>query len=77
MGRVEVLGIGKVGIYSRVSTLEQNKDENGSIKYQINKGIEFCEDKGFEYEIYNEEVGSSLVGSEYREELDRLIRDKK
>jgi len=75
MGRVEVLGIGKVGIYSRVSTLEQNKDENGSIKYQINKGIEFCEDKGFEYEIYNEEVGSSLVGSEYREELDRLIRD--
>jgi DNA invertase Pin-like site-specific DNA recombinase len=77
MGRGEVLGIGKVGIYSRVSTIEQNKDVNGSIKNQISRGIEFCEDKGFEYEIYNEEVGSSLVGIEYREELERLIRDIK
>ena len=44
----------KIGIYCRVSTLKQN--ENTSLKNQKDNGIKFCENNGWDYEIFSESV---------------------
>jgi DNA invertase Pin-like site-specific DNA recombinase len=74
MGVNEVMNSEVVGIYVRVSTNDQLK-ESGSVQFQIEKGIEYCENNLLEYRIYDEGVGSSLKGREDRVELDNLFRD--
>ena len=51
----------KVGIYCRVSG-EKQKD-NTSLQNQKELGVKFCQEKGFEYEIFSEVVSGKKVGS--------------
>lgn len=57
----------KIGIYCRVSTL--NQIENTSLKNQKDNGIRFCKNNGWEYEIFSESVSG---GKEFS---DRTIFD--
>ena len=83
----------RIGIYCRVSSLNQKKD-GYSIDNQRVRGIEYCEKKGYDYEIFEDVVSGSkvsrkgldeLFGKILRDELDgillyewsRLIRDKR
>lgn len=52
----------KVGIYCRVST-DRQKDKE-SLPTQEKAGIKFCEDKGYEYEVFIEQVSGAKLGSE-------------
>ena len=52
----------KVGIYCRVST-ERQKDKE-SLPTQQKAGIKFCEDKGYEYEVFTEQVSGAKLGNE-------------
>jgi len=83
----------RIGIYCRVSSLNQIKEGN-SINNQKVRGIEYCEKKGYDYEVFEDVVSGSkvnrkgldeLFGKILRDELDgillyewsRLIRDKR
>lgn len=61
-----------IGIYVRVSTILQVK-KGLSIDDQIRRGIEFCENNKFKYEIYNEGGMSGFLNTEDRPELNRLM----
>ena len=59
----------KVGIYIRVSTKEQIN--NSSLDYQKRLGMDFCNRRDFEYEVFQE--ARSGGGVEKRLEYKRLI----
>jgi site-specific DNA recombinase len=61
----------KIGIYCRVST-DRQKD-NTSIDEQKRIGIEFCQRKGFDYEIYSDQVSGAIDGN-LRDEFVKLER---
>ena len=64
-----------VGIYIRVSSQEQ-KNEGVSVDVQRNMGINFCERNGYEYRIYDKDLGkSSMKGRDFRKDYDRLLND--
>ena len=52
----------KVGIYCRVSS-EQQKD-NSSLESQKELGINFCKNRGYEYEVFSEVVSGVKLGDE-------------
>jgi len=59
----------KIGIYCRVSTDKQLN--NTSISEQKKLGIEFCNKKGYEYEVYSEQISGTIRGSD-RDEFFKL-----
>jgi len=61
----------KIGIYCRISTDKQK--ENTSIDEQKRLGIEFCERKGFDYEVYSDQVSGAIEGN-LRDEFVKLER---
>jgi len=64
-----------VGIYIRVSSQDQ-KNEGVSVDVQKNMGIEFCERNGYEYRIYDKDLGkSSMKGREFRKDYSKLLDD--
>ena len=64
-----------VGIYIRVSSQEQ-KNEGVSVDVQRNMGIDFCERNGYEYRIYDKDLGkSSMRGREFRKDYAKLVDD--
>ena len=66
----------KVGIYCRVSGDSQK--DNTSLKSQKELGIKFCNDKGYDYEIFSEVVSGKLKGNERKKflELENKILSK-
>jgi len=42
----------RIGVYCRVSSDKQNK-EGSSLEIQREKGIEFCKQKAYEYEVFS------------------------
>ena len=66
MGKKEDLII---GIYCRVSS--ESQSENTSINKQRELGIRFCENEGYEYEVFSEVISGKVIGSE-RDEFKRL-----
>jgi site-specific DNA recombinase len=62
----------KIGIYSRVSTQKQ-VDKGISIIDQIRRGIEFCENNNFGYEIFTDEGYSGDLQIEKRPALTLLF----
>ena len=64
-----------LGIYTRLS--KQDEDSN-SIKNQLREGKKFAEDRGYDYQIYNEGEGvSGGANLEDRPQLSKLIDDIK
>jgi DNA invertase Pin-like site-specific DNA recombinase len=64
-----------VGIYIRVSSQEQ-KNDGVSVDVQRNMGIDFCERNGYEYRIYDKDLGkSSMKGREFRKDYAKLVDD--
>ena len=64
-----------LGIYTRLS--KQDEDSN-SIKNQLREGKKFAEDRGYDYDIYDEGEGvSGGADLEDRPQLSRLIDDIK
>ena len=64
-----------VAIYIRVSSQDQ-KNEGVSVDVQKNMGIEFCERNGYEYRIYDKDLGkSSMKGREFRKDYAKLVDD--
>ena len=64
-----------VAIYVRVSSQDQ-KNEGVSVDIQKNMGIEFCERNGYEYRIYDKDLGkSSMKGREFRKDYAKLVDD--
>jgi site-specific DNA recombinase len=62
----------KIGIYCRVSSLKQT--ENTSLKNQKDNGIRFCENNGWEYEIFSESVSG---GKEFSDRnMFNILSDK-
>jgi DNA invertase Pin-like site-specific DNA recombinase len=64
----------KIAIYSRLS--QENKNGTGnevSIKNQIELGVNYCNDNGYEYEIYQEAGVSGTTVD--RMEFQRLLSD--
>lgn len=57
----------KIGIYCRVSTDKQK--DNTSIDEQKRLGIEFCSRKGFDFEIYSEQISGAVRGNQRDEFL--------
>ena len=51
----------KIGIYCRVSTDKQK--DNTSIDEQKRLGIEFCSRKGFDFEVYSEQISGAVRGN--------------
>ena len=51
----------KIGIYCRVSTI--NQVEKSSLTTQKKMGIEFCERKGFKYEVFNDVISGTKINS--------------
>ena len=66
----------KVGIYCRVSGDSQK--DNTSLKSQKELGVKFCNDKGYDYEIFSEVVSGKLKGNERKKflELENKILSK-
>ena len=66
----------KVAIYCRVSSLDQK--ENTSLKNQKDLGIKFCESRNYEYEVFEEVVSGSKLGSDRNVfiEIEKRIFDK-
>jgi site-specific DNA recombinase len=62
----------KIGIYIRVSTEEQ-KTKGISIDDQKIRGIEFCETRGYTYEIFNDAGFSGSLPPEERPSLNRML----
>jgi len=63
----------KIAIYTRVST--SNQRDNTSLDFQENFGIKFCQDMGYEYEVFSEaKSGDSLNRNEFNK-LQNLIKD--
>ena len=58
----------KIGIYCRISTT--NQIEKTSLTTQKNMGIEFCERKGFKYEVFNDVISGTKIN---RIELGKLV----
>ena len=58
----------KIGIYCRVSTI--NQVEKSSLTTQKKMGIEFCERKGFKYEVFNDVISGTKIN---RIELGKLV----
>ena len=63
----------KVAIYCRVSTENQFK-KGVSIKDQKQRGIEFCIEKNFEYEVFEELASSGTKPVEERPKLFELLK---
>lgn len=64
-----------VAIYVRVSSQDQ-KNEGVSVDVQKNMGIEFCERNGYDYRIYDKDLGkSSMKGREFRKDYAKLVDD--
>jgi site-specific DNA recombinase len=62
----------KVGIYCRVNNI--NEIGVSSLKNQQKIGIDFCESKGYEFEIYNEiESGGKVEKKELNKLYSKLI----
>lgn len=61
-----------VGIYTRVSTGKQAKDDRYSLTVQQNKGIEFASKNKEEYRVYSDVISGSTVN---RPALDKLLLD--
>ncbi len=57
----------KIGIYCRVSTDKQK--DNTSIDEQKRLGIEFCSRKGFDFEVYSEQISGAVRGNQRDEFL--------
>jgi len=66
MGKKEDL---RIGIYCRVSS--ESQSENTSINKQRELGVRFCENEGYEYEVFSEVISGKVIGSE-RDEFKRL-----
>ena len=63
----------KVAIYCRVST--ENQYQKGvSIKDQKQRGIEFCIEKNYEYEVFEELASSGTKPVEERPKLFELLK---
>ena len=62
----------KIGVYVRVSSREQKEKEG--IKVQRKLGIEWCENNGYGYEVY-EDVVSGVVEVRERKGFGRLFKD--
>ena len=58
----------KIGIYCRIST--KNQLEKSSLITQKKMGIEFCERKGFNYEVFNDVISGTKIN---RIELGKLV----
>ena len=64
-----------VAIYVRVSSQDQ-KNEGVSVDVQKNMGIEFCERNGYDYRMYDKDLGkSSMKGREFRKDYAKLVDD--
>lgn len=62
----------KIGIYVRVSSMIQIT-EGDSIDNQIDRGIEFCESRGYEYEVFKD-LGKSGGSVDGRLDYQRLVQ---
>lgn len=62
----------KIGVYCRVSTEEQ-KTKGISILDQEERGKKFCNNKNYDYEVFNDAGLSGELSPEERPELNRLI----
>ena len=64
----------KLGIYCRVST--DSQQNNTSIQSQMDNGIKFCEDNGYEYEVFSEVESGALVDRDSLQQLYFKIKNK-
>ena len=64
----------KVGIYVRVSTKSQ--EDNTSLRNQVSRGIKYCEDNNYEYEVF-EDIESATKTSRIKfDELYEKLKTK-
>ena len=70
----------RLGIYCRVSSMKQM--DNTSLENQKQRGIDFCELNGYQYEIYKDVISGSkvdrsglnqLMDKIYSKELDGIV----
>ena len=66
----------KVGIYCRVSSLTQKK-EGYSLQNQRDLGVKYCEENGWDYEVFTDTISGSKVNRNQLEELfEKILYDE-
>ena len=59
--------IRKLGVYCRVSSRKQI--DNSSLNNQKERGINYCEENGFEYEVFSDAISGNKVNRDGLDEL--------